>query len=140
MVAAPLAAVREEPVGVGRVSRLGVVRMARARELSAARCENTALRRENAVLRSRVLAGRRGGGARRHPRAVAQSLGFAREAAAKGRPWRCWRFAGVAIDHARRCLSLEARHAERGRAVDALPAMVEREVQRGALRRGIECQ
>ena len=59
MVAAQLAAVREKPAGVGRASRLGVVRMARARELLAARRENTALRRENAALRSRVDAARR---------------------------------------------------------------------------------
>jgi hypothetical protein len=52
-----LAAVREKPARVGRASRLGVVLMAPARELSAARREVAALRRENAALRSRVDAG-----------------------------------------------------------------------------------
>lgn len=50
------------------------------------------------------------------------------------------RLAGVAIDHARRYSTLEARHTELRRTVDALEATVEPEVQRGALRRAIECQ
>jgi GAF domain-containing protein len=50
------------------------------------------------------------------------------------------RFAGVAIDHARRYSSLEARHTELRCAVDALHAAVEPGVQRGALRGAIECQ
>jgi hypothetical protein len=50
------------------------------------------------------------------------------------------RSAGVAIDHARRYSSLEARDTELRRTVDALEATVEPEVQRGALRRAIECQ
>ena len=50
------------------------------------------------------------------------------------------RFAGVAIDHARRYSSVEARDTERRRTVDALEATAEPEVERGALRRAIECQ
>jgi hypothetical protein len=57
MVAGQLAAMREKPAGVRRPSRLGVVLMARASELSAVRREIAALRRENAALRSRVNAG-----------------------------------------------------------------------------------
>ena len=113
-------------------------------------------------------------GAERHQWAVAQTLGFAQEAAARGDfkgalqwlevvevvdgvlpvEWQrtpftesdeetvvlLARFAGVAIDHARRYSSLEAQHTELRRTVDALHATVEPEVQRGALRRAIECQ
>ena len=57
VVAAQLAAVRDEPAVVGRASRLGVALARRARELSTARREIVALRRENAALKSELGAG-----------------------------------------------------------------------------------
>ena len=61
VVAAQLAAARDEPAAVGRASRLGGALARKAHELSAARRENSALRRENAALRSKLGAGVQGG-------------------------------------------------------------------------------
>lgn len=113
-------------------------------------------------------------GAERHQWAVAQTLGFAQEAAARGDfngalqwlevvevldgglpvEWQrtqftegdeetvvlLARFAGVAIDHARRYSSLEGRPTELRRTVDPLHATVEPEFSAGPMRRAIGCQ
>ena len=54
MVAAQLAAVRDEPGVLRRASRLGEALAERTRQLAVARREITALKRENAALRSEL--------------------------------------------------------------------------------------
>jgi hypothetical protein len=57
VVAAQLAAARDERGGMGHASRLGEALTRKARELSIARREVAALRRENAALKSALAAG-----------------------------------------------------------------------------------